>query len=94
MPDAIRTEIALLKGIGMFHVLNSPERQARRAIQRELLTELVEALWASAPRHLDAAFAADFREAADDDTRLRVIIDQVASLTDPSALSWHTRLTA
>ena len=93
-PDGIRVEIALLKGIGMFHVLNSPERQARRAVQRELLTELVEALWATAPRDLDAAFAADFQEAADDDARLRVIIDQVASLTDPSALSWHTRLTA
>lgn len=94
VPDMIRVEIALLKGIGMFHVLNSPERQARRAVQRELLTELVEALWATAPRNLDAAFAADFQEAADDDARLRVIIDQVASLTDPSALSWHTRLTA
>jgi dGTPase len=91
-PDSVRVEIALLKCIGMFHVLNSPERQARRAVQRELLTELVEALWASAPRDLDAAFAADFLEASDDDARLRVIIDQVASLTDPSALSWHTRL--
>ncbi|MEV8372596.1 deoxyguanosinetriphosphate triphosphohydrolase [Kribbella sp. NPDC056861] len=91
-PDSVRVEIALLKCIGMFHVLNSPERQARRAVQRELLTELVEALWASAPRDLDAAFAADFLAAPDDDARLRVIIDQVASLTDPSALSWHTRL--
>lgn len=92
VPEGVRTEIALLKSIGMFHVLNSPERQARRASQRELLTELVEALWASAPRDLDAGFAADFKDAADDDARLRVIIDQVASLTDPSALSWHTRL--
>ncbi|MEV6418066.1 deoxyguanosinetriphosphate triphosphohydrolase [Kribbella sp. NPDC051718] len=92
VPDGVATEIALLKSIGMFHVLNSPERQARRASQRELLTELVEALWESAPRDLDVGFAADFKDAADDDARLRVIIDQVASLTDPSALSWHTRL--
>jgi dGTPase len=92
VPDGIRTEIALLKGVGMFHVLNSPERQARRAVQRELLTELVEALWKSAPRVLDAAFAADFAEAADDGARLRVIVDQVASLTDPSAQAWHQRL--
>ncbi|TCC51048.1 deoxyguanosinetriphosphate triphosphohydrolase [Kribbella capetownensis] len=92
VPDGIRVEIGLLKGVGMFHVLNSPERQARRATQRELLTELVEALWKSAPRHLDTAFAADFAEAADDGARLRVIVDQVASLTDPSALAWHTSL--
>ena len=92
VPDGIRTEIALLKGIGMFHVLNSPERQARRAVQRELLTELVEALWKSAPRHLDLPFATDFADAADDNARLRVIIDQVASLTDPSAQAWHAQL--
>ena len=92
VPDGIRTEIALLKGVGMFHVLNSPERQARRAVQRELLTELVEALCKSAPRGMDAAFAADFAGAGDDGARLRVVIDQVASLTDPSAQAWHQRL--
>ncbi|HEU4948338.1 MAG TPA: deoxyguanosinetriphosphate triphosphohydrolase [Kribbella sp.] len=92
VPSGIRTEIALLKGVGMFHVLNSPERQSRRAVQRELLTELVEALWKSAPRGLDVAFAADFAAAADDAARLRVVIDQVASLTDPSAIAWHQRL--
>ncbi|WP_020385963.1 deoxyguanosinetriphosphate triphosphohydrolase [Kribbella catacumbae] len=92
VPSGIRAEIGLLKGIGMFHVLNSPERQARRAVQRELLTELVDALSKSAPNHLDAAFAADFKEAGDDSARLRVVIDQVASLTDPSAQAWHTAL--
>ena len=34
----------------------------------------------------------DWRDAADDRARLRVVVDQVASLTDISALSWHTRL--
>jgi dGTPase len=37
-------------------------------------------------------FQADFAAAADDDTRLRVVVDQVASLTDASALAWHARL--
>src|SRR3954469_9571050 len=92
VPDGIRTEIGLLKGIGMFHVLNSPERQARRATQRELLTELVEALWKTAPQHLDVPFKADFADAPDDGARLRVVIDQVASLTDPSAQAWHAQL--
>jgi dGTPase len=92
IPDGIRVEIGLLKGVGMFHVLNSPERQARRASQRDLLTELVEVLWKTAPLHLDVAFKADFADAPDDNARLRVIVDQVASLTDPSALAWHTQL--
>ena len=29
---------------------------------------------------------------ADDDARKRVVVDQVASLTDQSALAWHQRL--
>jgi dGTPase len=94
IPDGIRVEIGLLKGVGMFHVLNSPERQARRASQRELLTELVDALWKTAPLHLDAPLRADFLQAPDDNARLRVIVDQVASLTDPSAQAWHTQLVA
>jgi dGTPase len=41
---------------------------------------------------LDPMFAVDFAVAADDDARLRVVIDQVASLTDLSAVDRHQRL--
>ncbi|MFC0622767.1 deoxyguanosinetriphosphate triphosphohydrolase [Kribbella deserti] len=92
VPDGIATEIGVLKGVGMWHAFHSPERQGRHARQRELLGELVAALWKSAPRDLDPAFAADFVRAVDDAARLRVVIDQVASLTDPSAVEWHSRL--
>jgi dGTPase len=37
-------------------------------------------------------FLADWHAAADDAARLRVVIDQVASLTDASAIGWHRRL--
>ncbi|MFD0788744.1 deoxyguanosinetriphosphate triphosphohydrolase, partial [Micromonospora azadirachtae] len=37
-------------------------------------------------------FAPLWRAAPDDDARLRVVIDQVASLTDPAAVAWHARL--
>ncbi|MEU8389790.1 hypothetical protein AB0C20_16905, partial [Micromonospora sp. NPDC048843] len=33
-----------------------------------------------------------YQDAPDDRARLRVVIDQVASLTDPAAVTWHTRL--
>ena len=39
------------------------------------------------PARLDADFRADFLAAADDGVRLRVVVDQVASLTDVRALS-------
>jgi dGTPase len=41
---------------------------------------------------LDRPFADDWHVAADDAARRRVVIDQVASLTDARALSWHARL--
>jgi dGTPase len=45
-----------------------------------------------APIALEPPFAADWVEAADDAARLRVVIDQVASLTDVSAAELHARL--
>ena len=50
--------------------------------QRELLAELVEALVDRGPDALDRPFADDWAAAADDAGRLRVVVDQVASLTD------------
>ena len=45
-----------------------------------------------APAALDRAFADDWAAAGDDAARLRVVVDQVASLTDASAVTWHDRL--
>lgn len=92
VPDRTRAEIAVLKAIGVFHVMTSQSRQDRRAEQRELLAELIAALWKTAPAGLDPAYAADFAEATDDEARYRVVIDQVASLTDASAAARHRRL--
>jgi len=47
------------------------------------------------PLGLDPQFRAlyDEADAAGDDTaRLRAIVDQIAALTDTSALAWHKRL--
>jgi dGTPase len=62
--------------------------------EREVITDLVKLLRHRAPDPMEPAFRDDFDAAADDPSRLRVIIDQIASLTDASALAWHVRLTA
>jgi len=41
------------------------------------------------PTRLDAGFTADWAAVPDDAARKRVVVDQVASLTDQSALRWH-----
>ena len=50
---------------------------------------------ADSPRASDAlesVYLADWNEATNDDERLRVAVDQVASLTDSSALAMHSIL--
>lgn len=91
VPLETQAEIAVLKGIVGANVMSSDARRPLYERQRGVLTELADALWLD-PSHLDAGFAADFAAASDDVARKRVIVDQVASLTDPSANAWHERL--
>jgi len=85
-------EIAALKGIVAAFVMTQGTRRPLYERQREVLTELADELWRRGPSELDPGFALDWREAADDAGRRRVVVDQVASLTDQSATSWHDRL--
>lgn len=92
VPDIIRAEIAVLKGIVAAFVMQIDHRQPLYQRQRELLTELADTLWASGESNLEPAFANDLRTAPSEAQARRVIIDQVASLTDQSAIAWHKRL--
>jgi dGTPase len=92
VPDETAHEIAVLKGIAAHYVMRTPERATIMEHQRELLAELFEALVASEGRALDATFREDHAHAADDAARTRVVVDQIASLTDASAVGWHDRL--
>ncbi len=92
VPREIQAEIAVLKGIVAANVMSTNARKPLYARQREVLTNLADALYAD-PSGLDVGFAADWSHAADDAQRGRVIVDQVASLTDQSAMEWHARLT-
>ena len=86
-----RAEIAVLKGIVSYHVMYHTARQPLYVSQRQVLQDLAETLFEH-PEHLDRSLAEDWSAASDDCARKRVVVDQVASLTDQSALSWHERL--
>ena len=94
VPSAARAQCALLKGIALRYVMRRPGSEERYAREREVLRELVAALVVTAPDALDRVFAPLWESASDDGARLRVVIDQVASLTDSAALTWHQRLTS
>jgi len=91
VPAETGAEIAVLKGIVAANVMSTNARQPLYSRQRGVLTELADKLLAR-PDALDVGFAADWADAGDDAARKRVVVDQVASLTDVSANAWHERL--
>ncbi|GAA5023648.1 deoxyguanosinetriphosphate triphosphohydrolase [Terrabacter aeriphilus] len=91
VPDGTRAECAVLKAVANHFVMTTDERLAVMSQQREVVRALVEAFAAAPDERLDVAFRADHDAAADDGERLRVVVDQVASLTDVRALALHTR---
>ncbi|MFF8727509.1 deoxyguanosinetriphosphate triphosphohydrolase [Streptomyces sp. NPDC015171] len=93
VPREARMECAVLKAVADRYVMQRAEQEQLRADQRVIVAELAEALTVRAPDGLEPQFRALFDAAGDDRARKRVIVDQIASLTDASALSLHDRLT-
>jgi dGTPase len=92
VPDDVAAECALLKAVAVHYVMRRPGTPERQARQRRLLTQLVEAIADGAPATLDRGVRPAWLDAHDDAGRLRVAVDQVAQLTDSSAIVRHTRL--
>lgn len=91
VPRVVDAEMAVLKGIIGAHVVSIEGRKALYREQRRLLKRLATAIW-DAPEELDPLHAEDFAAADGYAAQRRVIVDQVASLTDQHAIAWHARL--
>lgn len=94
VPQETQHEIAVLKGIATAFVMTVRDAGPHYENQKEILEFLVAALLDN-PDYLDPVFAADLKtlSAHDDAARLRLVIDQVACLTDRSALALFKRIT-
>ena len=92
VPRRQRLECALLKGVTARYVMSRSGVTAAQARQRELICELAAAVRAGAPGTLDPVFRPAYAAAACAAARLRVVVDQIGSLTDTSAIAWHRRL--
>ncbi len=92
VPQQVAAEVALLKAVALRYVMSDRQRLALQSRQRELLAELVAVLTDRGPDALEPAFVPAWHAAGGDADRLRVVIDQVASLTDAQAVSWHRAL--
>ena len=91
VPADVRAECALLKAVTARYVMQRPGVQGVQTREREVVGELVALLADRAPDALEPAHAEAWRAAADDRGRLRAVVDQVASLTDPAAAALHAR---
>jgi dGTPase len=85
-------ECALLKAVAAHYVMTREGAAAQQARERELITELALAVERHAPSTLDPVFRPYWDAACTGEARRRIVIDQVASLTDTSAMVWHSRL--
>jgi len=98
VPRVVETEIAVLKGIMGQAIVTIEARKGVYKEQRRVLSRLADALWSTdalwsaGADVLEPAFAADFVAATTDPERARVVVDQIASLTDQTAVDWHNRL--
>lgn len=92
IPQSVKTEIAVLKGLVSVFLMSLEARQAHYQWQRAILTELADALLSKNGLELDAYATLAWNEAKDEAAHRRVIVDQVACLTDQSALEQHHRL--
>jgi dGTPase len=94
IPREQKIEVDFLKAIAGHYLINAAHSQDRYAKQQIIISQLVEMLRARAPQELDSFFLKSWNEAGDEMARMRVIIDQVAALTDPGAYALHAALLA
>ncbi|MDG2496777.1 MAG: deoxyguanosinetriphosphate triphosphohydrolase [Aquiluna sp.] len=89
VPSKVRSEIAVLKGIVASSIMTHNSRQPFYEDQRSLLIELADTFFAKNGEGLDALAAEAWNAANSDQAKKRAIVDFVASLTDPAAISLH-----
>ena len=92
IPREQKVEVDFLKSIAGHYLISAAASQERYAKQKIVIHELVEMLFEAAPQELDPIFGEDWKIATTDAQRLRVVVDQIASLSDPGAYALHAHL--
>ena len=92
VPRAQRVEVALLKSMAGYYIIRAEKSQERYAKQQEVIIDLVEAVRESAPETLESFFLQEWQRASTEEEKMRVVIDQVSSLTDVGAYALHQQL--
>lgn len=82
VPSSILAEVTMLKTIAVLYVMDLPRHIRRQERERDRLFRVAEYLQEGAPGTLDPMFQWLYSRAESDQARLRVIVDQLASMTE------------
>ena len=91
VPDEARYEVTALKALAARFVMNRAGANEQYARQRQQIQDLVEFLNRDPEANLDRFHTNLWAQAGTDAAKFRVVIDQVAALTDVSLVQWHQR---
>ena len=91
VPDEARYEVTALKALAARFVMNRAGADEMYARQRQQIQDLVEFLNQDPEANLDRFHTDLWLEATTSAAKFRVVIDQVAALTDVSLVQWHQR---
>jgi len=92
VPLEVEAEIAIFKGLASYFLMSLDERVGYYENQRAILRELADFLLASNGKHLDGFSLDAWQKAKTDSQQHRVIVDQIAVLTDTAAIKMHQTL--
>ena len=90
VPDEARYEVTALKALAARFVMNREGATAFYAAQRHMIQDLHSVLASDPERHLEPLYADLWRNS--EVGRERVVVDQIAALTDVSLTQWHATL--
>ena len=92
VPDDARYEVTALKALAARYVMNRDGADQMYARQRQQIHDLVGVLSLDPMAGLDRFHKELWVNANSSQTKARVVIDQVAALTDVSLVHWHAKL--
>ena len=91
VPDDARYEVTALKALAATFVMNRAGADEMYSRQRQQIQDLVEFLNQDPEANLDRFHTNLWLDAGSSQAKFRVVIDQVAALTDVSLVQWHQR---
>lgn len=82
VPPEIVAEVAILKTLALRYIFSNERHRSHQERQRDRIHRVAAWLMQAAPGGLDPLLVPAWESAADDATRMRVIVDQIASMTE------------